>query len=771
MFDLFSEMRSQARKKAINVSDQFADLDTHYEGKLSKLKFRRAFDSLDVRIDDQTFKEIASIYALEDRKVDYRRFLKDFEASATTKKILTNDELREFAKPLLDRNRTLSEILRDSDKFHNGRVPYDTFVLVFGPSTLTKTVADCYTTPPFNEVTYIELEHDIERALNTEPDHTDPLARAPPFFMDMARTMQIKGIDPYLVLSAHDKFKKRTILTVHFLSDMTSMGFTLTPEQMQDLTDAFSENGRFKYIDFCDAVNEAQRINVEQTLRREEELTLSQPQPTVDVAETLKQVEKEVVDRHSQLDRAFEQFDLEGEGKLPASAFRATLENNQFRSLGREELDAVCDEFVDNDNMVNYKAFVMAVTPPPKSAKKETDDIIERLRRYLETKGLRIKPLMQKLDSERKGTIAWTQLLAVFRNIQFDINIRERRLLRSRTTYQVNIEELSGLVDPPPVENVPERFEEEEEEEEEAPPRDVLEALARLASVIEREDVDVMAEFRRYEAAPTGFVRSATFEAVIRRISSLIDSSDIDVLLNHYKDPQRGKVDGYKFERHLRTFGKDQLILDPSLTISMVVEERTIDEETRKIMRRLKAHLASRSLNGYELFKVYDTQKTGYIPKNRLNRVLSFIEFEATPSEIERLGKAFEAQKMPEKINYKKLVVAVDSETVTDSDLASTMVRRSLTNSGEWKLISVLNLIHNKLRDRRKTAQMAFVGLPDEPISVDEFKSRVATFGILIPTADLQCVIKKYRTNLRGDIDWRSFCDDLDSMKTVQAPR
>ena len=772
MFDLFGEMRSQARKKAINVRDLFTECDIHYEGKISKLRFRRAFDNLDVRLDDPTFKELASIYTGDGGKVDYLRFLSDFENAATTKKVLTNEQLREFAKPLLDLNRTVSEVLRDSDRFHNGRVPYDNFVLAFGASPLTKEVADCYNTMPFNEVTYVELEHDIERALTEGLARPDPLSKAPAFFMDVVKTMRIKGVDPYLVLSAHDKFKKRTILNAHFKSDMVSMGMNLTPEQLQELSDAYSEHGRFNYVDFCEAVREAQGQENVYTMTKGREMTLEkQRENTVDVVETLKEVEKEVVDRRSQIGRAFEQFDLEGEGKLPPSAFRATLEKNHFRSLGTHELDAVTEEFTDADNMVNYKAFVMAVTPPPKSTKKETEAVVERLRQYLATKGLRLKPMMLRLDSDRKGTIGWTQLLAVLRNVQFDLTLRERRLLRAKTTYVVNIEEFSALVDPPPVQE-PEEPSEEEEEEIEAPPREVLEALARVASVAQRDDVDLMDEFRRYELAPTGFIRQSTFAAVMRAVCPLMCETDINVLLEHYRDPKKRRVDGYKFVRDVRTYGNDQLILTPSLTLtSVVAEERTIDATTRQLMKRLKAHLASKQLNGLELFRVYDTQKTGYISKRRLNQVLSYIEFDATREEKRKLSEAFAAQKMPEQINYKKLVVAVDSENVTDSDLAAAPVRRSMTNSGEWELISVLNLMHNKLRDRRKTAEMAFVGLSNDPIPVDEFKARVASFGILIPTADLQTVIKKYRTNLRGDIDWRGFCDDVDSIKTVQPPR
>ena len=92
------------------------------------------------------------------------------------------------------------------------------------------------------------------------------------------------------------------------------------------------------------------------------------------------------------------------------------------------------------------------------------------------------------------------------------------------------------------------------------------------------------------------------------------------------------------------------------------------------------------------------------ISKRRLNQVSSYIELDATREEKRKLSEAFAPQKMPEQINFEKFLV--DSVNVTDSDLASAPVRRSMTNSGEWELISVDLMWRNKLRDRRKTAEV-----------------------------------------------------------------
>lgn len=770
MSDLFSELRSQSRKKGVSVRDIFTDCDLKHEGKLTKNLFRRAFSYLGVWLDEPRFNAIAQTYAMDDGFVDYKRFVSDFEHSAsTTKTIITTEQLQAFAKPLIERNRTVSEMLKEIDKFHMGRVPFDQFCMVFGHTPLTHQIAEHYANPPYNEITYLDLERDIGNALNVPPTVSDTLQKAPKFIMEVAKAMRLKGIDPYRVLGAHDKFKKKVILSAHFLSDIGSWGLNLRPHQLQELTDAYSEGGQFRYLDFCDAITRAQQIEAEENKEKEIEFAKSK-RVNVDVSDTLKKVEEEVNARHAAIGRAFEQVDQEGEGKLSPRAFRSTLQQSRFRSLGKKEIDAVCDEFVGDDDKVNYQAFVMAVAPPKRVPKKETDDIFDRLRTYLAEKKLTLRPLMEKLDPEKKGTITWQQLLAVLRNVSFDVNLTERKLMRARTSYDVNINEFCDEVDPKPVvQPVPEP--EEEEEEDEAPNKDVLDALARVSSVASKCDLDILEELRRYEQAPTRTFKRASLESTLYTLPVQISREDVELLANYYTDKKTDTVNGYRFAKDVESFGRDQLKLTPSLSLTMTAEDKPIDEATHAVMRRLKGHLEAKDLNGYQLFRPYDLHKTGCVPNDRFRAILTFIQFAISNDELSKLCFAFAAQKMPEQINYKKLLTALYAENVTQADLSSSTIPRSTTNSGEHQLISIINTIHNKLRERHRSPLSVFAGLSDAPIPVDEFKARVANYNLLIPAQDMLIIVRKYRTNLAGEIDWRAFCEDVETTKTVQCPR
>ena len=769
MSDLFSEMRSQARKKGVSVRDIFTDCDLKHEGKLTKNLFRRAFVYLGVWIPDARFNDVAQIYATDDGGVDYKRFVSDFEKSSTTKTIVTTEQLQAFAKPLIERNRTVSEMLQDLDKHHMGRVPFEKFCDIFGHTDLTRKIAQHYANPPYNEITYLDLERDIAYALNMAPVQQDTLQRAPKFIMEVAKAMRLKGIDPYRVLGNLDKFKKKVILSSQFLSLIGTWGLNLRPQQLQELTDAYSDGRNFRYLEFCDAITRAQQIEAEETSQKEIEFGKTK-RVQVDVADTLKKVEEEVVARHAHIGRAFEQVDQEGEGKLSPRAFRSTLEQTRFRSLGKNELDAVCDEFVGDDNKVNYEEFVMAVSPPRKPLTKETADILDRLRKYLVDKRLRLRPMMEKLDPEKKGTIGWQQLLACLRNISFDINMTERKILRARTSLDVNINEFCSEVDPAPEAPKPPEPEEEEEEPE-APPKEVLDALARVSSVSTKFDLDLLDELRRYEPAPTRIFRKTSMESALHTLPVPLSPADVEVLANYYSDAKGESVNGYKFVKDVESYGNDQLKLTPTLSLTQTAEERPIDDDTHTVMRRLKAHLDAKDLNGYQLFRPYDQHRTGCIPTDRFHAILTFIQFPISKEDERKICYVFAAQKMPEQINYKKLLNVLYAESVTKADLSSSMIPRTTTNSGEHELISIINTIHNKLRERHRSPLSAFAGCSDAPIPVAEFKERIGTYNLLITAQDMLIIVRKYRTNLAGDIDWRAFCEDVETTKTVQSPR
>jgi hypothetical protein len=90
---------------------------------------------------------------------------------------------------------------------------------------------------------------------------------------------------------------------------------------------------------------------------------------------------------------------------------------------------------------------------------------------------------------------------------------------------------------------------------------------------------------------------------------------------------------------------------------------------------------------------------------------------------------------------------------------------------GEYELVNTLNTLHSKLVVRRKKADCVFEDCTCDLISAGEFAKRLNGYGLVIGAADAGRVVRRYRANLRGDVNWRKFCEDVDSIRTLERPR
>jgi hypothetical protein len=244
---------------------------------------------------------------------------------------------------------------------------------------------------------------------------------------------------------------------------------------------------------------------------------------------------------------------------------------------------------------------------------------------------------------------------------------------------------------------------------------------------------------------------------VIQNLSCRLHNDDIDALLAHYADSETGTADRRRFVRDISNFGSTQ---------ARAVLPSALTDGTRRVLRKLKAFLHSRLLEGLTLFKA---EKGG--ATDRVRAVFARIGFRILPYEEDDLFGPFTAQGMPEQIQYRVLLDQMENETITNDDLVSAKIVKSQSNSGEYELVNALITIHGKLFARRRRANDVFLGLSDDPIPVSDFRQRFQNYGLIISVPDLERIARKYRVNLRGDIDWKTFAVDCDTIKTIEGPR
>lgn len=781
---IFEEIRSQCRKKSVQLKDLIGDLDAKNCGKITTYRFQKLFSLLSIWIEQSKFNQIANLYRIPGTDfIDVNKFYSDFENQPKDDEHVTDEELRNFAKQFVIQNTTIEDCVRPQDKFHSGHVSIDGFLNVFGTSPFTKRLARQYSHLPTNDVYYLDFARDVDRVLKENPLSETTLRREikdlPPYFRDMAINMRMKGVDPMQTLSSHDKFKKMTILPAHFVADADRLGINLSIHQIREIQDAFTVDGRFDYVAFCDAVNretegsfKMQPILSESSYRPPTEKIQTEVVITpADINTVLKNLQCTILDRHSLVGDRLAHFDQFNSGKLSEKQFFKIFEAEKFVIRDDEKL-AIINEFSDGNGNINYRAFMLAVLPQPANPITEADAIYDRLKEHLQQKQIRIHPYFERVDSDNLGYVSFAQLLAIFRNVQFDINLRERKLLRASTGNDVNIESFCSRVDPAVLDTelrIEKKVEEEERNEDlEIPDKSVTDALARLASVIDHENLEIIDEFRRYESSP--LIRPSNFRSVLLGLPVRISESDIDLFIENYTDKPSRLVDTIRLIQDIEKYGRDQLKIEPDLSLTTSIEFTEPSQYIKRILRKLKVVLLNKNLRGSALFRPYDQSSLGFVSKDRLHSIFENIGFmnQISEDDLIQLEAAFQPNKLPDLFNYRRMLICLDSQEVNNEDYATVTVNRTDSFTGDHALVNLANTIHSKLQARRKKADSVFLDCTDSPIPYNEFRQRVMNYGLIISPTDMQLLNRSYRANMKGDIDWKSFCHDVDSIKTVQ---
>lgn len=206
----------------------------------------------------------------------------------------------------------------------------------------------------------------------------------------------------------------------------------------------------------------------------------------------------------------------------------------------------------------------------------------------------------------------------------------------------------------------------------EPPNQAVVDVLRRIVTIVERFNIDLADQFSSYQLGP-GFVRSSVFKSVLYNLPNRLRQNEIDILSDHYTDQQSKFVDKNRFLADLVKLGVKQT-------------KSPIGDDVHKVWRQLKAHFDLKQIIPFQLFKSSDRfgAASGLLHKQKLHEILMRTGIQLTEADEDVLTKAFEAQEMPEQINYRKLAEAIDRETSTPDDLAAARVPPSVSNSGEY---------------------------------------------------------------------------------------
>jgi hypothetical protein len=232
-----------------------------------------------------------------------------------------------------------------------------------------------------------------------------------------------------------------------------------------------------------------------------------------------------------------------------------------------------------------------------------------------------------------------------------------------------------------------------------------------------------------------------------------IGSTDVDQLISQYQVPNG--VDWSAFLDHLQNFGdasKQPMDFSPA---------------TKQLLMLIKTRILVHQLSVENLFYRYDSSRTCRVLKSRVPGILAGVGIHATPDQIQSLCDDFADPKLVEYVGYKPLVEYVDRLQVSDAELRSVAVNASNATI-DREIASLLNCFREKLVVRRRIPADGFRGCKPGPITGQEFRDGLLTLGLYLKEADIQKLMRKYRCNMRADVDWEAFCRDIENSKILE---
>lgn len=757
-----NDMKEKARRKGGNLYDMFEEYDPKQTGLISFTNFRKLLANINLFVDDEKFEFICTPYS-EGTSFYYAVFLHDMEDAKIdkTNKTISIEELRQFGSTFRDQGTDVAGCLKLYDRHHTGRVEPAVFFRYVSNTPLAQKIAAEYMNQATHEIEYMRLNQDIQQALAQKPASTPrrDTSQLPAFLTDLAKWLKSQSIDPIQLLSRYDRYKHRKIPTSQFVSEIANWGVPLLPAQLNELANAFDYNGQFDYIGFGEEIQKIQS-------------TLSRPpssrRPTVDLNELLNRITQFVQNRRPTTVDQIESFDIRHNGTVPSQRFFRALINSGFQ-LNNEEMNVIEQNFGDASGNIHYREFFSQVAPN-KAPSVDPDSVVIRLHDFLSANKIQLKPRLERFDTTRSGTVVFNQLSAALRAIGFDINQPESAALKNGygkgPEGLIDYLDFCDLVDP--------KIEKPKEEKLEPLPRHdrnegasiSLAAMTKIAAICERFQLNLSGEFRKYDTKNNGLITPDAFRCVIQSLPMRVENNEADVLTKFYTSA--GGVCSYEqFCQDMIDFGAKRVMNSPKVTQDLLANEKTNRTNVELILHKLKIFLMNGKISPDTVFLPYDTSSSGLIPRVRLQPILEGIGFPGLPSDFATLAEAYADPRMPEKVNYKKLCAEINALSIDARELAETKVDNLTMTSVDSATMRVNCMIREKLAERHKRVRQPFAGITNPLMSQQDFRRCIESYGLIIREADMQNLLRVYKRNMNGDVDWNRFCSDVESANAI----
>jgi Ca2+-binding EF-hand superfamily protein len=404
------------------------------------------------------------------------------------------------------------------------------------------------------------------------------------------------------------------------------------------------------------------------------------------------------------------------------------------------------------------------------------DALLERLRDFLIAKGQRIGRVLSAYDRDGSGLIHDTEFVSALRRLGFPLSDRDIALLREgyedgRTAHFIQWKELAGDVDvgPEPADS-PDLSTKSDpvirSRERHPTSPQLIPLFGRIYRALRKCGVNVQDELLKLDRLKRGTAPISGFRQIVSLLPLKLLPSEIDSIVDCYRDVETSRIDYPSFYQDLQEFGstappippKPRPVEEEVVTPPVVLRVEQDQTPVQPILLRFKqySHRTRQPLR--EVFQDFDRFKNGTVPISKLATALSATGLSFSRADIDLMCRFFGDPKRPDCLNYMALCQAVASV----EDGASGLGIVPLTGAEEAALVQLIRRWTDFLMKRRWTFRRLFSGSPDGLMSIADFQKKIVATGVFLKPDEWRLVTWKYKGNPEGEIDWQRFVSDTE---------
>ena len=762
-----NEFRTIARRKGTNPEDLFLDWDPENTGVIKYETFRKILSSINMWIEEGRLQYLVRPF-FDHGNFKYADFMRA-EKLNTTIRGASDEDVIEFGRLLKSRRIILHDTLEECDRHHCGHVPINYFLRTFGSTPLTLKICERFKNGE-NEVEYLELDREIRR-LRQEMETRGPkqyglTQELPPFFSQVAYDINAQHIDPYTTFLGLDKLKRGLLEKKVFHNALYSFNLKINAAQLCQLVEVFAnEKGDVPYNLFCDEIKKAV-----QNLPPSTKSTFSTKGNIQNTLAYLRDIEK---NRHSQIGNMLKTLDPLNTGVIPSARFFKTLNAEKYK-IGPADVDVLEREYTDGNNGILYRNFLRDITPVTTQLVPSAFQIIGRLRDFLQTRQIQLRPRLIRYDRDRSGRIIIADLAHALHSISFDFSGKEWTMLSNFLGPNNDATFLYGPFcdDVDPVLPEPTPFVPEEEREikppqpiRERPPENIINILVSIIESAKKLKISIYEEFRARDALHKGIIPTSQFQSLILHFNPYLSNKEVSEITDFYHD-QPFRVNYENLYKDIQNYAKQAYHDSQTLRSSQPLGPRP---QTIDVLRRLKSNADYQRYNLLSSFYRYDASRSGCVLKMRLAAAFQETNTPVTREELDLICTDFQDNRRQEFLNYRALCSYVDNLELTKNDLTTIRISSTSSNVNDRQAATLVNSLRERIHERHKRVRDPFSHYaPGVPIPARDFRAAIASFGLIIGETDYLTLLRYYRFNRQGDVDWERFCHDVETSKTVE---